>query len=265
MACWFDAHLHLSDPRLHPVVPRVRQIWRDAQIVGGLTCAAFPAEWGTPLPDDPAIIRAYGIHPWAAAEATEVQLAELETLLRAQPHALVGEIGLDGLRKTANHGAQQTQMLLAQLALAERLSRPVILHGARKWSVLFDTLLPWAARLPALLLHGAAFSVEQLRHPLFQHHNLWFSFGTALLNPTAQKLRQLATAVPADRLLIETDAPDMLPRSGDYEVLNTPSHTLNHPANLCRVGTALAALRGCTTAEIAAQTTQNAHNFCAQR
>ena len=265
MVRWFDAHLHLTDPRLHPEVEHVRQIWRDAQIVGGLTCATFPAEWETPLPEDPTIIRAYGIHPWAADEADTTNLKQLEALLQAHPTALIGEIGLDGLRKTSDGGAQQHRALHAQLALAERLSRPVVVHGARKWRDLFDALEPWVMKVPAIMLHGAAFSVEQLHHRLFRHRNLWFSFGTALLNPSAERVRQLAAAVPADRLLIETDAPDMLPRGEGVDALESTSGRLNHPLNLCRVGAALAAIRGCSIAEIAAQTTQNAQNFISAR
>lgn len=265
MVRWFDAHLHLTDPRLHPEVEHVRQIWRDAQIVGGLTCAAFPTAWGTPLPEDPAIVRAYGIHPWAADDADTTQLAHLWTLLCAQPNALIGEIGLDGLHKTTDNGVQQRHLFHEQMHMAKHLSRPVIVHGARKWSELFDLLESWASHVPAMMLHGAAFSVEQLHHPLFRHRNIWFSFGTALLNPSAKRVHQLATEVPADRLLIETDAPDMLPRGEGVDALESAAGRLNHPLNLCRVGAALAALRGCSIAEIAAQTTQNAQNFISAR
>lgn len=233
--------------------------------MGGLTCASFPEQWHTVLPEALPFVRAYGVHPWAAGQVREADLAALEAHLRQEPMALVGEIGLDGMRPVADGGVQQRRLLQRQLTLAAALVRPVVLHGAKRWGVLFDELEPWAERLPAMMVHGAAFAPELLQRPLFRTGRIWFSFGSDLLRQGCVKAAALAAAVPLERVLIETDLPDRLPPGSVAWISESTGERVNHPATLHRVGAALAHVRGLPVEVIAEQTFLNARAFCAAR
>ncbi|MBQ9694324.1 MAG: TatD family hydrolase [Kiritimatiellae bacterium] len=266
MVRWFDAHCHLSDLRLSPLPESWQCALREACILGGVTCASFPETWSLPLPQDLPFRRAYGIHPWCAAHVDDASFDALDAIFRNDPHAIIGEIGLDGIRPTPDDGEVQRRVLRHQLALAVTYSRPVVLHGARKWGALFDELEQWVAKLPAVMIHGAAFAPQLLQRPLFRHQNVWFSFGSDVLRQKRCTAVALAAAVPWDRVLIETDAPDRLPSDGAVWISERTGERLNHPANLLRIGEALARLRGVSISELAEQTFLNGLNFCsAQR
>lgn len=261
MNTFFDAHLHLFDPRLTAVQETVEEVARNAGVTACIACAAFPTEWASPLRSQMVVTRAYGLHPWFAAATTTVHLVQLREYLLKETNALIGEIGLDGLRPMPDAIDAQHHLLDAQLALAAALGRPVILHGARAWQMLFDCLLPWATKVPAMMFHGAGFSPESLRHPLFQKANFQVSIGGAVVSPRAKTVRALAAKIPANRLLIETDSPDMLPFGAAVLPDTHPDRRLNHPGNLPLIAETLATLRGFSRSEIAAQTFSNAQTF----
>ena len=88
----------------------------------------------------------------------------------------------------------------------------------------------------------------------------YFSFNGAFLDPRKERLRQLYAQLPADRLLVETDAPAMrLPASLEkFPPLPTPDGSVaNHPANLATTYAALAQLRGVTVEILATQVAEN--------
>ena len=179
----FDSHLHLRDPRILPYHARFVKEAIDLGVTGCIDCAVRPEDWNAEVRCALDVTTAFGLHPWSVATACPDWADFLECALRAAPGALVGEIGLDGIRKTLDGGAAQRDALALQLALAARLGRPVVLHGARAWGALLHALEPWANKLPAILLHGVSFSPDLLRHPILSRPNVWFSVGGALLSP----------------------------------------------------------------------------------
>ncbi|MDO4528202.1 MAG: TatD family hydrolase, partial [bacterium] len=229
----FDAHLHLRDDRLWPYHEYFLEAMCVAGVGGGIECACQPCEWRRQprLPKGLSMVTAYGIHPWYVEQATPEVLQQLETLLQTSSSACVGEIGLDGIRSVdAAKQALQRTVFLKQVQLAIYYQRPIILHGARAWQALLDTLLPFAQKLPAVLFHGVMFAPELLQHPFFKAcKSCYFSINLQLLNPRSKTLFRLLSHLPVERLLIETDAPDFLPR--DAEPL-LPGTTLNHPKHL---------------------------------
>ena len=222
--------------------------------------ASTPGASPPPAPTGPTSSNAPSAPPPAHSSARSASCA-----LRAAPGALVGEIGLDGIRKTLDGGAAQRDALALQLALAARLGRPVVLHGARAWGALLHALEPWADKLPAILLHGVSFSPDLLRHPILSRPNVWFSVGGALLSPAAQTLPRLAAAIPLDRLLVETDSPDMLPVGGEPLVLGQYRALLNSPANLPLILRALSRIRAIPFDELAGITAANAQTLLSTR
>jgi TatD DNase family protein len=255
----------------------------------GAVPAALGASGGSggpalPLASMFRILPAFGVHPWYAGEQPADWLARLEEHLVAHPEAPAGEIGIDGLRDDLPRDVQR-QVLLAQLELAARLNRPVVLHGARAWGELLALVKPFAARLPGFVVHAFSGSQETLREIIALGGHV--SFAGIVCNPEARRARAAAAAVPLEKLLIETDAPDLLPRGVDggrwtvdggkpegkgsgFGVQGSttkdgprPSSShippdLNHPANLVLVARAVAELRKTNPEEIAARTAANA-------
>ena len=261
----FDAHLHLRDARILPYHARFVKEALEAGVTACIDCASRPEEWNVEVRCALRVVTGFGLHPWHVATACPDWKEFLACALRADPGAVVGEVGLDGIRRTFDGGAAQRAALEAQLALAARLGRPVVLHGARAWGALLHALEPWAARLPALLLHGVSFSPDLLSHPILRRANVWFGVGGALLSPGAQTLPRLAAAIPLGRLVVETDSPDLFPIGGEPLVLGQYHALLNSPANLPLVLRALARLRQMSFEELAGQTAANAEAFLAAR
>ena len=259
----FDAHTHLQDLRLTACIDQVIEHAVVAGITGVCCCGTSPADWpGTgefaarrvPF----SVVPAFGIHPWFVDTLSDDTLAELEQWLRHFPNAAVGEIGLDGLRKPCDTHLQ-IEAFERQLALAIDLHRPVILHGARAWDPLLTHLRPYADRLNGILIHGFSASLQLLRQ--FLDLGARISFGGPVCNPQSTRIRQAAQAVPSDRLLVETDAPDMFPFGGVSACCQGESRPLNQPANLYFVLQALAEIRGLPLQTLAEITSRNARKL----
>ena len=148
-------------------------------------------------------IRFYGVHPWNAETVRmEEFIPSLRAMLDAEPHAGVGEIGLDRL-KTRVVTAAQREVFLSQLEVAAELHRPVVLHGAKCWGEVVKAVKPFADRIPAFLFHG--FSRSDGLVPDIVAVNGFISVGKSVLNDHAVNYRALVKKLPLDHLLIETD------------------------------------------------------------
>jgi TatD DNase family protein len=255
----YDAHVHLQDERLAPVLDGVLAEARAAGVGGACCCASHPGDWDAtaalPARAEAFGLRlqaAFGIHPWYCDGLPADWLDRLEGLLTAWPAAAMGEIGLDGLRPEPPREVQR-RVFDAQLALAARLGRTVVVHAARAWGAVADALRPWSGRLPGFAVHGFAASAPVLADLAGQ--GAYFSFAGTVCNPVARRVHEAAARVPADRLLVETDAPDLFPAGGRPAL---PDTRLNQPANLPLVIAALARQRGLPAADVAALTTANA-------
>jgi TatD DNase family protein len=259
----FDAHTHIQDPRLAPCRAAALAAASRAGVSGLCCCATAPHDWDAVAAlvcDRPLIIPAWGVHPWQAANLPAGWEGRLDALLHAHPAAAVGECGLDGIRAEPSPDIQRA-VLRRQLELAVRRSRPVVLHGACVWGALLAAVKPFAGRIPALVAHSFGGSRDILRDWLALGG--FVSFSGTLCNPAATRVRAAAAATPADRLLVETDSPDLFPHGGvpcpglacPVDVADTGP---NHPANLVVVLDALAAIRGVATDELAILTEANA-------
>jgi len=195
-----------------------------------------------------------GIHPQLLPEVDSEEddrmLADLEAALGRGGAVAVGECGLDG--PSASGGApmdRQVAVLQGQLALARRFRLPVMLHALRAHDALLDVLE--REGLPAGgVLHSFSGSAEQVAP--FARLGLHFAFAGPVTYPRARKPLAAARAVPADRLLLETDAPDQTP---------WPRRGRNEPSYLPLVAAAIAEARGVPLAVLEAETSANARRL----
>ncbi|MDD4101092.1 MAG: TatD family hydrolase [Kiritimatiellae bacterium] len=256
----FDAHAHLHAKEISGTLERILVDAAAAGVTGICSCGTCPEDWAAtqmlslrPLPM--VLVPGFGVHPWYAEPLPDAWLESLEGCLDANPVAAVGEIGLDGVRDAVSAEVQE-KVFVAQLELASRLSRPVILHGARAWGRLVAVLRPFASRLPGFVAHGFGGSREILTNIVAMGG--YVSFAGSVCNHKAVKIRAAARETPECQILVETDTPDLFPRGGKSAGAGTGGKPLNQPCNLSLVLSEVATLRGMDPDTLADLTGANA-------
>lgn len=154
----------------------------------------------------PFVWAAVGIHPEAAAQASAEDIGELR-LLYAHPRVVaVGEIGLDYHYEDSCPREKQLEVFAAQLKLATELDAPVIVHDREAHEDILRLLQTFR---PRGVVHCFSGSTEMLRELI--KIGMYIGLGGAVTFKNARKPVEAAAVVPADRLLLETDAPYMAP------------------------------------------------------
>jgi TatD DNase family protein len=194
----------------------------------------------------PEIIPAFGVHPWYIKARSNEWLKILETLLVGLPIAAVGEIGLDHALDDRND-EDQASVFIGQLKLAQKLGRPVSIHCRRAWADL-ATILKRYGLPDGGVIHSYSGAPDLV--PQFEKTGASISFSGSITYDRNKRGRGSAVVVSEDRLLIETDSPDIAPRG--------VAEGENEPANVVKVAETLAELRGKTIEEISELTYRNA-------
>jgi TatD DNase family protein len=259
---WTDTHCHLDAPEFDAdrdaVVARAR--------AGGVTQIVIPAvaarhfAAARALAHQHGLAYALGLHPLWLADAGDADLDLLAEALkthRQDPRLVaVGEIGLDHFVPGLDR-ARQERFYTAQLRLAREAGLPVILHVRRS----ADALLKALRRIdvPGGIAH--AFNGSRQQAEQFVGLGFCLGFGGAMSFDRALQIRELAATLPAHALVLETDAPDMPPHwlyRTTAQRAQAPGQGRNEPAELPRIASVMAALRGLPLQDLAALTTANA-------
>ncbi len=246
-----DAHNHLQDPRFAgrqaELIETMKSVGITACVVNGTCEEDWPAvaKLADAFPDF--VKPAFGLHPWKVENRSETWLENLRDHLAQYPHASIGECGLDRWMKNPNL-EDQHQVFREHLALGVELQRPVTIHCLKAWGPLLEELRS-APALPKFLLHSFAGSWEVARECL--KLGAYFSFSGYFLHPRKEKVREVFKRLPPDRILIETDAPDMASPNPEF-----PLEELNHPANLRQIAKELVTLTELNLERFAANTTE---------
>ncbi|MEH8021406.1 MULTISPECIES: TatD family hydrolase [Rheinheimera] len=246
----FDTHCHLDLPEL---ASSQDAIWQQAQ-AAGVAALLIPAVEARAWPNllklqalHPYWHIALGIHPWWAASYTLTSVDTLELLLSQHSDAVcaVGEIGLDFMLPTDTF-AQQQLLFSAQLAVAARYNKPVVLHHRKSQPQLLAALKQQQFNQGGIL---HAFSGSQQQAHAFIEQGFKLGIGGTITYERAGKTRNSIRKLPLSCLVLETDAPAM-PLSGFQGQVNTP-------AQLVAVFNVLCQLRSEPREQIAAQLWQN--------
>ncbi|MDR0965008.1 MAG: TatD family hydrolase [Myxococcales bacterium] len=263
----FDAHCHLQLPAFDADRAQVLSRAQAAGVERFCSCAVGPDDWQATLDlalsDRGVVLAGIGIHPFALAGWPEREdaavLQQLEALLGAPqaPVAIVGECGLDARFVEAIPLSRQRALLDAQLALAQTYRLPIVLHCVRAQDPLLD-LLQSFPDIRGLLFHAFGGSLEQARALL--RWDAAFSFGGSLTLPS-KKRRALVRGLPADRILVETDAPNGPPIRGQDSASNATAAQRIDPASLPAIVATLAAVREESAELWAERSTRNAQAF----
>jgi TatD DNase family protein len=198
-----------------------------------------------------------GVHPHHAQSFSPSQRGELLEILRLESVVAVGECGLDYFRNISPPAAQRT-VFIAQLEIAAQIKKPVFLHQRDAHDDFAAILGDFRGNLTGGVAH--CFTGGRIQLEKYLELELYIGVtGWACDERRGLELKDAVPSIPEHRLLIETDAPYLLPRN----LHPPPKGRRNEPAYLAHIAAAVAALRGVTLESVAAATTRNAEELFA--
>lgn len=238
----YDAHNHLQDDRFADRQPELLSACRASGVVRMVVNGATESDWPSVralAQRHPEVLPSFGYHPWYLQERTPEWQAALITTLD-QGAAGIGEIGLDRWKPGLPYAGQE-EAFTWQLRLAAERGLPASIHCLRTWGRLLELLQTTPRPSCGFLLHSYGGPPDMV--PAFARLGAYFSFPGYFARPDKERKRATFRAVPPDRLLIETDAPDQLPPPALIRHPLPPpapsaapdapmARTINHPANL---------------------------------
>lgn len=258
---FFDTHCHLDDKQFdadrEDMFTRAiaNGVTRFVNISYDLDSSKRSLALANARPD---VFAAIGIHPNDAnsAIANPSVYDELRELAASPRVVAVGEIGLDYYWEAAPREVQR-EVFERQLALAQEIHRPVIIHcrdKAQSYAAYDDVLAILFGHdglRGRVLLHAFAGSFEQAEKAIGQNYTL--GFGGPISYPKSENTREIAAWVPETNFVLETDAPYLPPQKFRGK--------RNEPGYIPLFAATLAKVRGLELAALADLTTRNANTF----
>ncbi len=249
-----DSHCHMDseqfDSDRDAVIERALAAGVDTMVAIGTGNGPPDLEAGIRLADrHPCFYATAGVHPHDASKATPETFLRLRELLGHPRVIAVGEIGLDYHYDFSPREVQR-EVFVMQMRIASEAEKPIVIHTREAWA---DTLAligeHWRG---AGIMHCFSGGPKEARQAL--ELGFYLSFGGIVTFPKAVDVQAAARMAPADRILVETDAPYLapVPQRGKR----------NEPALVIETARKLAELRGVTLAEIEQATTQNFRRLC---
>jgi TatD DNase family protein len=256
---WIDSHCHITADDYREDRDRVLE---RAEQAGVETLIAVGAGYGLEHNEralqlaaaNPRIFATVGVHPHDAEKLDDAGRSRLRQWLGHPRVVAVGECGLDYYYENSPREIQR-QVFAEHLALARENDLPVVIHVRDRGEDAYRELMEiWKSeggdRLSGLL-HCYSHDLPFARRAVDE--GFFVSFSGILTFKRAGPLREVAAALPGDRLLVETDAPLLAPEGFRGK--------RNEPARVVRVGEALARARGRPPEAIADETAANTRRF----
>jgi TatD DNase family protein len=241
-----DTHCHFDveefDHDRIAVAARSLAAGVEAIVIPGYLASLWPTLFAVceSLPQ-PRLFAAPGLHPCYITQHEAAHLAELERLLQTRPDIVaVGEIGLDYYvteLKDPALKARQADFFVAQLRLAARYQKPVILHVRKAHQEVLAILKAEKFALGGIV-HAYSGGIEEARH--YARLGFCLGIGGPVTYDQARRLRSVVEQMPLEALVLETDAPDMIPAPHRQPDLR---HTRNSPEFLPAVAAGMSAVK----------------------
>ena len=244
----FDSHAHYLDESFdNDRDTLLAELFQNGVcgIVEGSTCADSAAKAVELAHRYPQFFATVGIHPEEAGHAKDEDLETLRRLATDKKAAAVGEIGLDYHYEDGCPRDKQKQWFCRQLELAKECGLPVVIHDRDAHE---DTLSFLKQYQPRGVVHCFSGSVEMANEIV--KLGMYIGIGGVVTFKNARKLTEVAAAIPADRFLLETDAPYLSPEP--FRGKRCDSSKIIYTA------AAIAALRGVNTETVLQWGEQNA-------
>ncbi len=250
-----DSHCHLDSEQFdndrEATIERALAAGVERMVAIGTGDGPPDLEAGVRLADRyPCFYATVGVHPHDASKATPETFERLAELMKHPKVVALGEIGLDYHYDFSPRDVQR-DVFIEQMRIARDAGKPIVIHTREAWD---DTiaLLREHWNGPGGIMHCFSEGPERARQAL--DIGFYLSFGGIVTFPKASQVQEAARIVPADRILIETDAPYLapVPKRGKR----------NEPALIVETARRLAALRGETLESIESSTTANFRRLC---
>lgn len=256
---WIDIGANLTHSSfaadLEAVLARARAAGVARQVVTGADLESSRAAARLAADHPGVLFSTAGVHPHHAVGFAPGDLDAFRQLLGDPRTVAVGECGLDYFRNFSPPTAQRAAFR-AQLELAAEVRKPVFLHQRDAHEDFCAILAEFRSRLTAGVAHCFTGGVRELEDYLALDLSIGVT-GWLCDERRGTALREALPRIPRERLMVETDAPYLLPR--DLEP--APRTRRNEPCFLPHVGATVARLRGERLAQVAAYTTRNACAF----
>lgn len=242
-----DSHTHLAscEPPDAELVQAASEVGVSRIVTVGMTGVSCRAALAA-AEAFPQVYAVIGRHPNEATGFDDADLTELRALAAHEKCVAIGETGLDYHRDHAPR-ADQARAFSAQIELARETGKPLVIHARAADD---DTLAALRERAEGLRVILHCFSMTGRIEECLEHEDWWISFAGNVTYPRSDALRAAALRVPANRLLVETDAPYLAPQP----VRGRP----NQPAYVVQTARALAVQRRVPYAELEAAVEQAA-------
>jgi TatD DNase family protein len=267
-----DSHCHLDDyENLDEVIAKARAAGVERMLAIGIGNGPHEMHVAVDIArKHPEVWASVGMHPQEAHQATDENLKLLATLAEDERVVAVGEIGLDYYHADNPDVATQQAAFVAQMKVAAAARKPITIHcrtselatpaAKARYEAHGNPNAAWDDLLALIAKHWTPTGLPGIMHCFSGNEaqaeaslaaGFYLSFAGNLTYPKSTTIQAVARVAPADRILVETDAPFLTPIP-----LRGQS---NEPANTALTAKFLAELRGVTLEAIAAQTTSNFH------
>lgn len=249
----FDTHCHLESRYLKEDVKHTIERARDAGVTRLTVIGCGPSIADTQKSLDIAerfeqVYATVGLHPHESKLWTDEMAAQLEQLAKHPKVVAIGECGLDYHYDHSPRDAQRAAFK-AQLDLAERVNKPVVIHNRSSDEDCIQILREhYADKRARGVIH--CFSSSEALADCALELGFHLGFTGIITFKNGENVRDVLRKTPMDRIVIETDAPFLAPIPYRGKT--------NEPAYVRHVAQKVADVRGVSFEEIAAQTTKNA-------
>lgn len=254
----FDIGVNLTSNRFDhdrdAVVARARAAGVRGMLITGTSVDESEAAWQLAR-NHPHCWSTAGVHPHDASSWNDESAARLRALAAREQVVAIGECGLD-FNRNFSTPPQQERAFTAQLQLAAELKMPVFMHCRDAHDRFLALLAPWLDKLPGAVLHCFTGTREEAAECLDRGLYLGIT-GWVCDERRGLALRELLPVIPAQRLLLETDAPWLLPR----DLKPAPAARRNEPAFLAHILGQVAHWRGEERTWLEQVTDENVRNL----
>ncbi len=198
----------------------------------------------------PFVYAAAGVHPSETTELNEETFAQLVRQCTHKKVVAVGEIGLDYYWEEPAHDVQ-TLWFVRQLELAKRIKKPVIIHSREAAKDTYDILAAHNAGENGGVIHCFSYSAEMAE--AYIKMGFYIGIGGVITFKNAKKLKEVVTAIPIERILLETDCPYLSPEP------KRGSRNSSH--NLPYIAQKIAEIKRMSYDEVVTRTAENARKM----
>lgn len=250
-----DIGVNLTDKRfqhdIEDVINRAKASHIRAMLITGTSLASSRQAIALCQQHPGFLFATTGVHPHDASSMTDIVMEDLASLSKQSCIVAIGETGLD-FNRNFSTPEEQITAFEQQIELAKSTQLPLFLHERDATETQVQLLKPHSQQLKGAVLH--CFTGD--KNALFNYLDLGFYIGITGWICDERRglpLKSLVKEIPPDRLLLETDAPYLLPR----DLAIKPKKGRNEPAFLQHIAMTIAHLRDITFEELSMQTTAN--------